>query len=126
MARDTQTAVSESIAHQNEPLIVNGEPEAQAIVTEKVSYRHLPNKRQLAILCIARMADPLAATSIQVCNNRTLPYLRSSDFIDVYVLSAQVLRSNSLGRPHFDASRHNRRRKDRSTSLYRHVMGQVS
>ena len=32
----------------------------------KVSYMSLPNKGQLALLCLARVADPLAATSIQV------------------------------------------------------------
>ena len=33
---------------------------------KKVSYASLPHKGQLAILCLARMADPLAQTSIQV------------------------------------------------------------
>ena len=32
----------------------------------KVSYMSLPHKGQLAILCLARLADPLATTSIQV------------------------------------------------------------
>ncbi|EXJ76961.1 hypothetical protein A1O3_10118 [Capronia epimyces CBS 606.96] len=32
---------------------------------KKVSYASLPHKGQLAILCLARMADPLAQTSIQ-------------------------------------------------------------
>lgn len=31
---------------------------------EKVSYASLPKKKQLAILCLARLADPLASTSI--------------------------------------------------------------
>ncbi|KAH8591069.1 major facilitator superfamily domain-containing protein, partial [Bisporella sp. PMI_857] len=31
----------------------------------KASYMSLPNKKQLAILCIVRLADPLASTSIQ-------------------------------------------------------------
>lgn len=33
---------------------------------KKVSYASLPHKGQLAILCLARMTDPLAQTSIQV------------------------------------------------------------
>jgi hypothetical protein len=66
MARDTQAAVLESIAHQQEPLIINSDAEAQFRAKEKVSYMSLPNKKQLAILCIARLADPLAASSIQV------------------------------------------------------------
>lgn len=33
---------------------------------KKVSYSSLPHKGQLALLCLARMADPLAQTSIQV------------------------------------------------------------
>ena len=45
---------------------MNGDVESQASANDKVSYRSLPNKKQLAILCIARLADPLAASSIQV------------------------------------------------------------
>jgi hypothetical protein len=66
MPSDPQTAISNSIAHQQEPLIINGDVEAQARAKDKVSYRSLPNKKQLAILCLARLVDPLAATSIQV------------------------------------------------------------
>lgn len=63
---DTE-CVSEFIAHQQEPIQVSRDVEANVVVPEKkVSYRSLPNKGQLAILCIARLADPLAATSIQV------------------------------------------------------------
>ena len=36
----------------------------------KVSYSSLPHKDQLAILCLARMADPLAQSSIQVMNHQ--------------------------------------------------------
>ena len=32
----------------------------------KASYASLYNKKQLAILCLARLAEPLVATSIQV------------------------------------------------------------
>jgi hypothetical protein len=53
------------MAKQQEPLIVNGDVEAQAKAKNKVSYSSLANKKQLAILCIA-LADPLAASSIQV------------------------------------------------------------
>ena len=35
-------------------------------VGSRSTYMSLPNKGQLAVLCIARLADPLAATSIQV------------------------------------------------------------
>ncbi|RDW79780.1 hypothetical protein BP6252_04418 [Coleophoma cylindrospora] len=62
------SAVTEAIVHQQEPLLINGDTEAQARVKTKetkVSYMSLPKKGQLALLCIARMADPLAATSIQ-------------------------------------------------------------
>lgn len=55
-----------TLTRQREPLIVDGDVEAQAKAKEKVSYMSLPNKKQLAILCIARLADPLAASSIQV------------------------------------------------------------
>jgi hypothetical protein len=64
---DTES-VTEFITHQQEPLPVPQDVEANVVVPEKkVSYMSLPNKGQLAILCIARMADPLATTSIQVC-----------------------------------------------------------
>ena len=35
-------------------------------VEQKSTYWNLPNKGQLAILCLARLTDPLASTSIQV------------------------------------------------------------
>ncbi|KAJ7202174.1 major facilitator superfamily domain-containing protein [Mycena rebaudengoi] len=41
-----------------------GVPKAKAEAT-KVSYMSLPHKGQLAILCMARLAEPLATTSIQ-------------------------------------------------------------
>lgn len=69
MSSDPQAAVSNSIAHQQDPLIINSDVEAQARAKDKASYRSLPNKKQLAILCIARLVDPLAATSIQVWPN---------------------------------------------------------
>lgn len=59
--------VAEFIAHQQEPLPPSRDVEANTLVKDKrVSYMSLPNKGQLAILCVARLADPLAATSIQV------------------------------------------------------------
>jgi hypothetical protein len=61
------------MAKQQEPLIVNGDVEAQAKAKNKVSYSSLANKKQLAILCIARLADPLAASSIQVRPTRKHP-----------------------------------------------------
>jgi hypothetical protein len=60
-------SVTEFIVDQQEPLPVSPDVEANVVKDEKkVSYMSLPNKGQLAILCIARLADPLAATSIQV------------------------------------------------------------
>lgn len=47
------------------PLNGHAEPAAKA-KEAKASYMSLPHKGQLAILCIARLADPLATTSIQV------------------------------------------------------------
>jgi hypothetical protein len=60
---DTES-VSEFIAQHQEHV---QDVEAAAIPERKVSYSSLPNKGQLAILCLARMADPLATASIQVC-----------------------------------------------------------
>ncbi|KAI9844839.1 MAG: hypothetical protein M1837_005257 [Sclerophora amabilis] len=59
-------AVARSIAHPPEPPDVEEnlapKPRKKDI---KVSYMNLPKKAQLGILCIARLADPLAATSVQ-------------------------------------------------------------
>jgi hypothetical protein len=66
MPSSSQTEASRAIAKQQEPLIRNSDVEAQAKAKDKVSYSSLSNKKQLAILCIARLADPLAASSIQV------------------------------------------------------------
>jgi hypothetical protein len=63
-------STSESTTSQQAPIRVASDVEANAAEPEtKISYRSLPNKSQLALLCIARMADPLAATSIQVCTS---------------------------------------------------------
>lgn len=51
---------------QQDPSTGNGNLKAGPGLKEKrISYLSLPNKGQLAILCIARMADPLATSSIQ-------------------------------------------------------------
>jgi hypothetical protein len=54
--------------HQQESVTVNGNPPAAVPTNDssKVSYWSLPNKNQLAFLCLARLTDPLAATSISV------------------------------------------------------------
>ena len=56
-----------SAVPQQDPSTGNGNLEAGPGLKEKrISYLSLPNKGQLAILCIARIADPLATSSIQV------------------------------------------------------------
>lgn len=62
---DTES-ISEFIAQQQEPQTPPRDVEANIVVPEKVSYMSLQHKGQLAILCMARLTDPLAATSIQV------------------------------------------------------------
>ena len=71
MPFNPQDAASEANAKQQQPLIVNNDVETQVKAKEKVSYSSLRNKKQLAILCIARLADPLAASSIQVRIDQT-------------------------------------------------------
>ena len=57
---------------QQDPSTGNGNLEAGPGLKEKrISYLSLPNKGQLAILCIARIADPLATSSIQVNEDPT-------------------------------------------------------
>ena len=49
--------------------VTNGRPidaEARPPETKRVSYLSLNHKRQLALLCLARIADPIAQTSVQV------------------------------------------------------------
>jgi hypothetical protein len=98
MPSDPQFAASRAMAKQQEPLIVNGDVEVQAKAKDKVSYSSLANKKQLAILCIARLADPLAASSIQVRPTRTHPSY--SDKSDVHVLPTTVLQSLGFGISH--------------------------
>lgn len=62
---DTES-VSSYIAHQQEPPPEFHDVEPAKPTETKVSYMSLANKKQLAILCVARLADPLAASSIQV------------------------------------------------------------
>ena len=66
--KDLSDTDSEGVSERQEPFPASRDVEANVALPEKkVSYMSLPNKGQLAILCIARMADPLATTSIQVC-----------------------------------------------------------
>ena len=44
--------------------------------SKKPSYWNLPNKGQLAIMCLVRMADPLMNTSIQVLSAHMLMHSR--------------------------------------------------
>ncbi|KAG0647318.1 Major facilitator superfamily multidrug transporter mfsB [Hyphodiscus hymeniophilus] len=68
------------IAPQHEPLQASRDVEASIVVSDKkVSYMNLPNKGQLTLLCIARMVDPLAATSIQVCGTVRAKYMYLAD-----------------------------------------------
>jgi len=87
---ETETA-SEFVAHQQEPPPEFRDVEATKPKETKVSYMSLPHKNQLAILCLARLADPLATSSIQV----ELPHLWlriDSDLtIGIYVLSTRFL-----------------------------------
>lgn len=51
-----------------------------------VSYRSLPHKLQLAILCLARLADPLALTSVNVSTPPGSLYLLCRALIKCKVL----------------------------------------
>jgi hypothetical protein len=44
-----------------------------------ISYFHLPNKGQLAVLCLCRMIDPLAQSSVEV---NASPKLHDSQWAD--------------------------------------------
>jgi hypothetical protein len=58
---------TEVVVHQRSSSTIIGDAAPFKPPKEKpVSYMSLPNKGQLAILCIARLADPLANTSISV------------------------------------------------------------
>ncbi|KAI9820715.1 MAG: hypothetical protein M1827_005085 [Pycnora praestabilis] len=57
--------MADANAGQRRLLNVNSDAPAKPKFPEKVSYMSLPKKGQLALLCMARLADPLAASSIQ-------------------------------------------------------------
>ena len=96
---------------------------------KKISYMSLPKKAQLAILCLARLADPLATTSIQVRGGArahiqsTLSGMMADSHQVIHVLPVEVLRSFFDGCRYFVPSRHHCRRQDIGTSLHRHVVG---
>jgi hypothetical protein len=124
MASHPQVAAS-TVSQQQEPLIINGDVEAQARAKDKVSYSSLPNKKQLAILCIARLADPLAASSIQVRLLQSI-YPHSSNKQDIHVLSATVFQSVSIRISDIYPGWHYCGVEDCSTSLHRDVVGSLS
>lgn len=76
---------------------------------DAVGWRDLPRKRQLVVITLARLSEPLVQTSLQVC----LPSLacrvsqRLTDYHKVlYVLSAKMVRSYPVGLGYSKSSRH--------------------
>ena len=57
------------IEDDGDPLQIDipGTPEEQGEKDEPVTWMSLPNKRQLAILVIARLSEPLVQSSLRVC-----------------------------------------------------------
>ncbi|OCK78866.1 MFS general substrate transporter [Lepidopterella palustris CBS 459.81] len=53
------------MAREQVPVVTNSTTEPEAPKDKRVSYLSLPHKAQLVILCIARLVDPLAQSSIQ-------------------------------------------------------------
>ena len=82
-----------AVSHQGEEALLNSEAAVDSKPKDaKISYMSLPNKGQLALLCIARVADPLAATSIQVPSALQVSVLcKLTLYPVVHVLSTQVL-----------------------------------
>jgi hypothetical protein len=61
---------------------------------EKVTWASLPHRRQLIILTLARLSEPLVQTSLQVSTPK-LAAKRNHQlavFAGIYVLSAQIIR----------------------------------
>jgi len=123
MPSPSEAAASRAHAKQQEPLIVNSDVEAQAKAKDKVSYSSLPNKKQLAILCIARLADPLAASSIQV--RMPLKYVGEADEIDIHVLPTAFLQSRSFGGSDLYTGWDHRWLEDGGSGLHGHVVGEA-
>ncbi|KAF8860601.1 MFS general substrate transporter [Acephala macrosclerotiorum] len=63
--RDPQHAVLPTIAEERESLLAAGDVEAQDPPKQKFSWKNLPHKQQLAVLCLARLADSFAIYSTQ-------------------------------------------------------------
>lgn len=95
---------------------------------QRASYMSLPKKGQLAILCLARIADPLAISSIQVHQTLLLSLLQLLLTIPLvlYVLATQILRSTSLGCNNFHPGWDSFQRSNCSTGLYWHDLGALS
>jgi len=89
MASGSHASEPDCLASQQEPLVKNGDVETQPKAKEKVSYSSLPNKKQLAISCVARLADPLAASSIQV---RSIQQnMTHANLLDLYIVPSPIL-----------------------------------
>lgn len=89
VAQSSQEAATSIAAQPKSPL------DTAANQEQKVSYLSLPKKGQLVVLCIARMADPLASTSIQVATNvlctTACGIVDELTILVVHVLPTQVL-----------------------------------
>lgn len=96
----------------------DGEP-ASKLAREPVAWRDLPRKRQLIIITLARMSEPLVQTSLQV--RWSLAVRRKPNSQDAYalhsfpcsppatvihVLPAEVVQPRVPRRPHIQAGRH--------------------
>lgn len=57
----------------------------------KVTWASLPHRRQLIVLTLARLSEPLVQTSLQVCK-LNLFISAFADNIGLHVLPAQVIR----------------------------------
>ncbi|CZR68116.1 uncharacterized protein PAC_18015 [Phialocephala subalpina] len=71
---DPQHAVLSTIAEERESLLGTGDIEAQEPPKQKVSWRDLPHKSQIAILCLVRLADSFAIYSTQAYMFHQLRY----------------------------------------------------
>lgn len=90
---------------------------------KKASYLNLPRKGQLAIQCLARIADPLAISSIQVCTEAFDEREKLSILSVIYVLPVAILRSTRLQCYYFYASWHPCWRQNGCSSVHRYDLG---
>ena len=88
------SSISEPVSHQQQSSDNSESTTAKLAREDSVCYANLPIKGQLFIMCIARLASPLAMTSIQVCLDKIGKYMMETANSTNHICSASSNSSN--------------------------------